>query len=306
MELPPADLYLRPQLLAAGFTEPELRQMRRAGSVTPIRPGAFVGSGDERLGKPTARHALLIRSTLPRLGPGAVISHVSAAVLHGLPIWKVPLPRVHVTRDASGGGRVGRRLHLHASRLEFGDVIDVDGVAVTSVARTLVDVARSAPFEQAVVIADAALAARLVAPDELLAVQARSAGRRGGPAARRVLTFADGRSESVGESRSRVGLWRAGLPPPVLQWEVRSSDGAFIGRVDFGWPEHGAVGEFDGRAKYGRLLRPGQDPADAVFEEKLREDALRGQRLTVTRWTWFDLDRFEPVANRLRRGFSAP
>ncbi len=101
-----------------------------------------------------------------------------------------------------------------------------------------------------------------------------------------------------------MALWRAGLPPPVLQWEVRSVDGTFVGRVDFGWPEHRTVGEFDGRAKYGRLLRPGQDPGDTVFEEKLREDTLRDHRLSVARWTWSDLDRFEPVARRLRRGFS--
>ncbi len=305
MESLPPELQLRPQLLAAGFTDAELLRLRRAGTVTPVRPGAYLQSGDARLREPAARHALLIHSTLPRLASGAVISHVSAAVLHGLPVWKVPMGRVHVTRDARAGGRVTRWVHVHAAPFAAGDVVEVGGVAVTSVARTVVDLARSVSFEAAVVIADAALGWRLVSPGELLAGYDRVSRLRGGPAVRRVLGFADGRSESVGESRSRVALWRSGLPAPVPQWEVRSAGGLFIGRVDFGWPELCTVGEFDGRVKYGRLLRPGQDAGDAVFDEKLREDALRGQQLSMVRWTWDDLGRFEPVAARLRRNFAA-
>ena len=63
------------------------------------------------------------------------------------------------------------------------------------------------------------------------------------------------------------------------------------------------VGEFDGRVGYGRLLRPGQDPGDAVFREKLREDALHDEGLHVVRWTWQELDSFASVAERLRRRF---
>ncbi|MPZ65850.1 MAG: hypothetical protein GEU83_10165 [Pseudonocardiaceae bacterium] len=301
----PPDLHLRPRLLAAGYTDAELLRLRRAESVTTVRPGAYVQSGDDRLREPAAHHALLVEATLARLTAGAVVSHVSAAVLHGLPVWNLALGRVHVTRAARAGGRVTRRLHVHVTHLEADDVVDLGGVAVTSVARTIVDLARSVPFEQAVVIADAALRVRLVSPDELLVVQHRSSRRHGGPAAWRVVAFADGRSESVGESRSRVALSRFGLPAPAPQWEVRSADGTVVGRVDFGWPELRTVGEFDGRVKYGRLLRAGQEPGDAVLEEKLREDALRGERLSVVRWTWADLDRFEPVAARVRRGFSA-
>lgn len=304
MELPP-DLQLRPHLLAAGFTDAELLRLRRAGTVTPVRPGAYLQSGDERLREPAKRHTLLVHSTLPRLAPGAVVSHVSAAVLHGLPVWQVPMGRVHVTRDARAGGRVTRWVHVHVVPFAPGDVVEVGGVAVTSVTRTVMDLARSVPFEAAVVIADAALGSRLVSPEDLLAGYDRVSRLRGGPAARRVLEFADDRSESVGESRSRVALWRSGLPAPVPQWEVRSADGSFVGRVDFGWPELRTVGEFDGRVKYGRLLRPGREAGDAVFDEKLREDALRGELLSVVRWTWDDLGRFEAVAARLRRGFAA-
>jgi hypothetical protein len=84
----------------------------------------------------------------------------------------------------------------------------------------------------------------------------RARGCPGVPVARRVVAFADGRSESVGESRSRVAIAAAGLPPPELQWSMRLDHG--MAYTDFAWPELRTVGEFDGRVKYGRLLRPGQ------------------------------------------------
>jgi hypothetical protein len=131
----------------------------------------------------------------------------------------------------------------------------------------------------------------------------RRPGTRG---ARRAIGFADGLSESVGESRSRVAIAAAGLPVPVLQWEVHAAAGGrFVGRVDFGWPELTVVGEFDGLIKYGRALRPGQDPAEVLVAEKLREDALRDEGLGVVRWIWADLTAFGPIARRLRSRFPA-
>jgi hypothetical protein len=52
------------------------------------------------------------------------------------------------------------------------------------------------------------------------------------------------------------------------------------------------------------LLRPGQDPGDAVFEEKLREDEIRDHAWKVVRWTWRELDAPGVVADRLRRAFA--
>jgi very-short-patch-repair endonuclease len=98
-----------------------------------------------------------------------------------------------------------------------------------------------------------------------------------------------------------VILHRWKLPPSALQFEVRSADGALIGRTDFAWEEHRLVGEFDGRLKYGRLLQPGQDAGDAVFREKQREDAIRDEGWGVIRWTWPDLHRPDRFAARVRR-----
>jgi hypothetical protein len=77
--------------------------------------------------------------------------------------------------------------------------------------------------------------------------------------------------------------------------------GGLIGRTDFAWEEHRLAGGFDGRIKYGRLLRPGQDAGDAVFREKERGDAIRDEGWGVVRWTWTDLHRPDRFAAKVRR-----
>jgi hypothetical protein len=118
-----------------------------------------------------------------------------------------------------------------------------------------------------------------------------------------VLAFARPGADSPGESRSRLAIHRAGLPDPVLQHEVRAPDGRVLGQVDFWWEEFDTAGEFDGRVKYGRSLRPGQDPGAVVFVEKVREDAIRGDGHGMVRWVWSEITPFDAVARRLRAAF---
>jgi len=228
------EIFHRRTLRLEGFADDEVRRLLRAGRLTAVRRGAYV------LGAPPenreARHALRVRAQLAHLADDAVVSHASAAVLHGLPTWGMRLDRVHVTRARRTGGRSGRQVHVHTAPLATQDLDVADGVPVTSVARTVVDLARTLPFEAAVAVADVALHSLITEPELLVALQAaladalaRSTGWRGSPEARRVLAFADARSGSVGESRSRVAIQRAGLPPPVLQWEVIGSAGQWIG-----------------------------------------------------------------------------
>ncbi|MER7438983.1 hypothetical protein ABT341_30265, partial [Pseudonocardia alni] len=114
---------------------------------------------------------------------------------------------------------------------------------------------------------------------------------------------ADARADGPGESRSRVRMARLHVARPVLQHAVLDERGHRIGVVDFWWPDHGVVGEFDGLGKYGRSRRPGESAADAVVREKRREDALRARPgvRTVVRWAWEELDDFAAVAQRLPR-----
>jgi hypothetical protein len=270
-----------------------------------VRRGAYV------LGPVPAdvlgRHALAVAAAMGELAADAVVSHVSAAVLHGLRIWSLRLDRVHVTRSRRSGGRRGSLVHVHTAAVDPGEIVVIAGLRVTSLPRTIADLARTLPFEQSVVLGDAAMFHQR--PDrasraDLLAALDAVPRRPGTRAARRAIDFSSELSESVGESRSRVAIAGAGLPPPVLQWEVRTAaTGRFIGRVDLGWPDLRTVGEFDGLVKYGRTLHPGQDVAEVLVAEKLREDALRDADLGVVRWTWADLTDFGPTARRLRERF---
>ena len=66
-----------------------------------------------------------------------------------------------------------------------------------------------------------------------------------------------------------------GLPTPELQRQVLGPAGQLVARVDFLWDEHQTIGEFDGKIKYGCLLKPGRRIEGVIFDEKLREDAVR-------------------------------
>ena len=287
-------------LRAEGWSSGEVAVQLRRAELSRVRRGAYVEGSLP--GDPVARHRQLVAATLPLLAGDAVVSHASAAVLHSLPLLKEPPTRVEVTRPGARGGRDRGGVHAVAAPLDPHEVALVDGLPVTSLARTVVDLARSRPFVEAVVTGDAALA-RGVSRDDLQAALA-SAGRRPGvAAARRAVRFLDGRSESAGESVSRVVLASADVLPPQPQLVVVDARGREVARCDFGWAELGVVGEFDGRVKYGRLLRPGENAEDVVWREKLREDLIRDLGWEVVRWTWWDLDHPEGLVARLERAF---
>lgn len=275
-------LWTHRHLLDRGWTDAGLRHARSTGELVQVRHGVYAaphGAEDER-----ARHLLLIRATLPFLHPDAVVSHASAAAVHGLPLRSEWLTRVRVTRADGGHGRRRGAVHLTRAPLAPEDVVDVAGIRVTSLARTAADLARALSFDWGVVSCDSALAAGLTR-EGLLAAVADGRGRRGNARASRCASFADGRSESPAESFSRVQFDRFGLPAPELQFEIRHH-GVVIARSDFAWPDQRLVGECDGKAKYGALLGASQTAADAIMREKRREERIRQAGWWVVRWGW--------------------
>lgn len=289
------------EFAADGVSPNQLSRMVQAGELVRVRRGAYARPGDNPL-SPIAAHLRLLRATLPTCDPSAVVSHVSAAIVHDLPVWNSRLDRIHLTRDREGGGRTRRLTRVHAAALPTRDVVEVDGFRVTAIPRTVVDLARSLPVGEAVAAGDAALSR--VSRAELERAVAGQAGRTGVGRARWVVSFLDPDSESAGESFSRVVLHQAGLPRPEPQYEVFGPDRRLVGRCDFGWPQFGVLGEFDGKKKYSDLLRrPGQTADDVLIDEKKREDRLRALGWIVIRWMWNDLYKPEPLIAQLRAAF---
>ena len=207
-------------LMAEGWTSAEIARLARQGELKRIRRGAYEPPPEAELDHRES-HRRLIAATIRQTPMEAVLSHMSAAVLHGLPIWPSHLARVHLTRDQRGGGKIRRYTHLHVAPLLEVDVCTIDGFRVTTEARTVFDLLRCLPMEKGVPVGDAALRAGL-SLDQLAEVAGRCIGWRGMTQARRSLAFLDRRSESVGESSSRVVIHRLGLPAPTPQFEVFS------------------------------------------------------------------------------------
>ena len=241
-----------------GVAPGELRAACRDGHLERIRRGSYAARTDLDA---LARHRRLIAATFPLLAEGSVLSHTSAAVLHGLPVRDDRLDRVWVTRAGDGHGRHGPVVHLRRASLLRDDLDAVDGLPVTSLARTVMDLARELTLDWGVVGLDAALADGC-APEALGEVLDRMSNWPGRRRAAAALRLADGAAGSPAESISRVQMYRLGFPMPITQFRV-FLDGALVATTDFGWDDYGLVGECDGRVKYGELLRPGETPADA-------------------------------------------
>ncbi|WP_231610011.1 hypothetical protein [Rhodococcus sp. CX] len=140
---------------------------------------------------------------------------------------RTDLGRVHVTNGRDAGGYRSATRYGHAGRLD-GDVVELDDMRVTSPARTVVDLARTVSEDEAVVIGDSALRHDPgLCFDDLL-----DAPRTGIAAARRIVGFLDGRSESPGESLSRLRLRDSGIPDPDLQRTIRTPGGVFVARFE--------------------------------------------------------------------------
>lgn len=176
-------------------------------------------------------------------------------------------------------------------------------VLVEPLALALLDTVPRMAFDQAVVVLDAALArsVRTGFPLEKALPQWQHFLhiKRFRAAWHPAFDFADPRSESVGESLSRVRIAELGFAVPELQTRVWVEGHEY--RLDFEW-EGGVVGEFDGKHKYLRSEELfGTSAQEAVYQEKLREDAIRSTGRRVVRWNWEDLHRAGVLRDRLIR-----
>jgi hypothetical protein len=276
----------------------QVRRMVRRGVLLPVGRGVYAHAtvAAQMASDPVGEHALRLASVLAVTKPGEAGSHHSAAVLHGLHLLGPTPPDVAVTRPPVGSqkGRLG--VHLHIAALPPDHVTTRGGIRLTSVARTVVDLDRASSFRSGVVVADSALRSNQTSKAELQSVITDCARWPGISRAKLVVEFADGRSESVLESISRVAFRDQGLPAPELQVWVGGDDEGVIGRADFLWRRYNTIGEADGAVKY-------KDTARAISQ--LRRDAqLRAAGFEVVHFTWDEIARTPSrVAASLREAF---
>ncbi|MCW2852767.1 MAG: hypothetical protein JWM84_2431 [Nocardioides sp.] len=291
---------LRRDALALGIDDNALARMVRLGELVRIRHGVYVARAEWGALSGPQRHRVQTRAVQALYRDHVAVSHTSQAIADGAPDWGHDLRAVHLTHLAGGGRRRAGIVH-HEGSLRVPDLSRSGEGWHTTPTRTVLDCCNLLSTEAGLVLANWYLHEGLTTTEEL---EARYVELQRSPrmlAVRLVLRLADGRAESVGESRFLYLVWRAGLPRPVLQWDVWDGD-FLVGTVDAVWPELGVMAEFDGKVKYGRLLKPGQSAADAVFAEKVREDRIR--ELTgfrMIRPIWSDLERPYLLVQRLRR-----
>jgi hypothetical protein len=280
--LPATAVFSRADARVCGWSDPALTRAARSGGMIRLRQGLYTGAAlDARALALAAAHAC----------SGSVISHRSAALLYGLPLLGGAPERPDLTVEPRGTGDVAGAL-LHRARL--GDDVEIiDGTAVTSPARTVVDLARTLPFTAAVVAADAALQRRLTTPHAIAAAAEACGGWPGIKRARRALAAVDGRAESPLESISRLAVARLDVPHPELQVLIRSEDDWVIGRTDFYWDDTGVAGEADGREKYSNR--------DVLTAEKLRQDDLEHSGVAVARWGWREARQIRLLETKIQR-----
>lgn len=278
----------RPALLLAAEHPPQLvRQAASSGSWERVRRGVYRETGTtRRIGPADERDLVLDRATaLHRtLRADHVLSHTTAALVHGLRLWTAPRD-VHVVQPYRRSGRADPTVARHLGLVDASDRCVVGGLPVTTPARTVADCLRTLSPLEGLVVADAALA-RGLAREDVAACLARQPRAAGTPRARHVLRLADAGAESAWETWLRYLVLRLGLPRPSTQVPVRTSVGRV--RADLGWEPWRLLLEFDGLVKYrttGDGLAPREDPGRVLVAEKRRHEAIEATGRRVLRFT---------------------
>ena len=245
--------FTRAQARDLGWDDRAVGHAMRAGAWLRFRRGYYtypeVWSALDEVG----RHLVRCRAVMHSLGDAVVLSHVSACLLHGISVWGIDLSRVHVTRVDGGPGRIEGDVVHHEGFVADHEIVEVNGVRAVIPVRASVEAASRATSEKALVIVDSLLANGLADDDELMR---QFELMEHWPFTQHLhipIRMADGRSKSAGESRGKWLFRCSFIPAPELQYEVRDpSTNELLGTTDWAWPELGALGEFDGKVKYGR------------------------------------------------------
>jgi len=245
------------QLLRVGVTDGEIRRRLERGSLHIVANGVYAVGTVVRTLKARWMTAVL------QAGPGAALSHRSAAALGGFRPYS-GTPEVTIAAD-----RRSRRKEViyHQATLPPGEVTTIDGIPCTSAVRTLFDLGNLLTHNQLkVALHEAEVERRLYGTLTLADLVARYPGRRGIRTVKRVLAhYALGADVLRNEFEADFQDFReqVGLPQPRTNHPVSVQGTTYV--PDCVWPEHGVIVELDGR---------GAHDVDERFDSDRRRDRI--------------------------------
>jgi hypothetical protein len=205
-------------------------------------------------------------------------SHRTAARLHALD--GIHAGRVHVSVPRGLATRSSAATVHQATHLFVPDVVNVGPIPVTSVARTVVDLAAVLPESRLVSLVDHVLVRRRTTIDEIGEAMVRAEDAPGRAGARRLIAALDAWTpgKAIPDSEPEMELVRAiverGLPEPDRQVPILDARGKQIAAADVGYPPPARVAmEYDSTEFHGT-------PRAAV------RDIGRANRIVAAGWTF--------------------
>jgi hypothetical protein len=273
------------QLEALGLSPRGAQHRAEAGRLRRVHRGVYAigGAALPREG----RHLAAVLAC----GEAAVLSHTSAAVHWGLLSYDAPQP--HVTAPTSKAGAPGIRLHRTRS-LDARDITSHRGIPITTLARTLLDLAATAPRNHLEHAIGLAIRNQLYDRRAILDVLERHSGRQGTRALRTATADDPAFTRGELERRFRALCRRAGLPQPLSNVEVADAD-HHRHEVDFYFPAYGLIVETDGWRDHGTRV--------AFERDRAKDAALVAAGYKVLRFTRRQIaDDPDTVAARVRAG----
>lgn len=241
--------------------------------------------------KPAEQERHRLRA-LSQLHPSWVFASFCAATMYGLEVSYRLYGRVHLACSRESHARSNASFERHIISDDKTNVID--GIRVTSLARTVYDCTCSCSFPAGLAIADSALRMYGVESEDL-ASQMKTTRSRNKDSWRAAETamLANPKAADGGESVARAMIIRNGYMVPTLQYEIRDPvDKENRYYADFYWklPSGNVVGELDGREKYRNpQMTNGRDVVDVLADERLRESRLTGANAKVMRFSYADV-----------------
>lgn len=232
---------------------------------------------------------VLIRSYADELPSGAAFSHVSAALIHGL---DPPFPATESAEVARPGfHRAKKTLRTRDRALSSEELANVGDLPVTTVVRTLLDLAIDYPLEVSVPFISEALRRQLTSCESLR--ESIRSGTRGCRRAAQALDLASPLHESSGEALCTVKFFRFNISGMTPQVNTYDDSGMWIARNDFRHDKHPLIVEFHGVGKY-YLNDAGPDRASSANHERHMKLLNAGYR--VFNLVWADLFRASEFA----------